>query len=276
MDRPDRSRAARAAAETALARVVHHYGATPEFVVLGGLVPELLCRGSNYRHAGTTDIDVQVNLEIACGATNTERLERALMNAEFRVSQDGVWRWISDDPAHSKVEVKFELLADLENRPTGATFSFDSCKNLGAVNLRGTRFAAEDFTQTKLRAKIGGTVHEVSVNVTSVAGFLMAKTAAARERRKGKDWYDIVFVMRHNDFGGIEGAANAVLEKFGDRLDVIRSALDDLLANFEFPHCQGAIAYADQMLEDHPEENRETLLADAVLSVKSFYKQLFP
>lgn len=34
-----RSRQARAAAEAALVRVVHHYGTPPEFVVLGGLVP---------------------------------------------------------------------------------------------------------------------------------------------------------------------------------------------------------------------------------------------
>ena len=51
------SRAAREAAERALVRVVHHYGARPEFVVLGGLVPELLCSGSSFQHAGTTDVD---------------------------------------------------------------------------------------------------------------------------------------------------------------------------------------------------------------------------
>lgn len=54
-----RSRIARAAAEAALVRVVHHYGERPEFVILGGLVPELLCSTSPYSHAGTTDVDVQ-------------------------------------------------------------------------------------------------------------------------------------------------------------------------------------------------------------------------
>ncbi len=78
----ERSRAARAASERALVRVVHHYGARPEFVVLGGLVPELLCAGSGWRHAGTTDVDVQVDLEVACGAVNAARLENALRNAE--------------------------------------------------------------------------------------------------------------------------------------------------------------------------------------------------
>ena len=58
VDEPPRSREARAAAEQGLARVVHHYGSRPEFVVIGGLVPELLCAGSEFRHAGTSDMNV--------------------------------------------------------------------------------------------------------------------------------------------------------------------------------------------------------------------------
>ena len=88
-DEVPRSRAARDAAERALIRVVHHYGSRPEFVLLGGLVPDLLCSASERRHAGTTDVDVQVDLEITAGAVNTRRLERALLNAEF--VPDGLW-----------------------------------------------------------------------------------------------------------------------------------------------------------------------------------------
>ncbi len=33
--------------------------------------------------AGTTDIDVQIDLEIATGSVNAARLEQALRNAEF-------------------------------------------------------------------------------------------------------------------------------------------------------------------------------------------------
>jgi hypothetical protein len=82
-DEAIRTRSARAAAERALVRIAHHYDAEPEFVVLGGLVPDLLCARSGFTHAGTTDVDVQVDLEIACGTVNTARLERALRNAEF-------------------------------------------------------------------------------------------------------------------------------------------------------------------------------------------------
>ena len=59
IDENTRSRAAREAAESALVRVVHQYGRRPEFIVIGGLVPELLCAKSEYIHAGTTDIDVR-------------------------------------------------------------------------------------------------------------------------------------------------------------------------------------------------------------------------
>jgi hypothetical protein len=52
-DQPVRSSEARAAAELALVRVVHHYGEKPGFVLLGGLVPQLLCSHSAFRHAGT-------------------------------------------------------------------------------------------------------------------------------------------------------------------------------------------------------------------------------
>lgn len=115
-EEPERNRAARAAAESALIRVVHHYGTRPEFVVLGGLVPDLLCAGSGFQHAGTTDIDVQVDLEIACGSVNTARLERALRNAEFEPDSQRTWRWMAEVPGPPAV-VKFELLADLDDVP---------------------------------------------------------------------------------------------------------------------------------------------------------------
>lgn len=98
-DEAPRSSASRAAAEAALVRVVHHYGSRPEFVLLGGLMPEYLCAGSVFRHAGTTDVDVQVDLEIACGTVNVQRLERALRNAEFQPDSDTGWRWASDKGA---------------------------------------------------------------------------------------------------------------------------------------------------------------------------------
>ncbi len=263
-----RSRVARVAAEAALVRVVHHYGDRPEFVVLGGLVPELLCTASAYRHAGTTDIDVQVNLEIAAGSVSATRLERALRKAGFVPDTEYMWRWVAEG-LETRAVVKFELLADLDDQPEGAILVFDGCERLGAANLRGTGFAARDLEVRELRANIGGLQHSAEVNVSGLAGFLLAKACAAYARRLPKDWYDIAFVLIHNDAGGPEAATVAVLDRFGD--DIVgstRSAIRDLRANFAGPGAQGPVAYVEQMLLDHPELDRKVLGADAVVAIE--------
>jgi len=270
IDEAPRSRQARLAAEQALVRVVHHYGERPEFVVLGGLVPELLCSRSVRRHAGTTDIDVQVNLEIDCDAVNTARLERALRHAEFEPDSEQVWRWtfVNDEV---RAEVKFELLADLESKANEAIVRFNDCDCLGAVNLRGTRYAALDVESRILTAKVGDDMQSVEIRVTGVAGFLLAKCAAAHSRGKRKDWYDIAFVLLHNDLGGPTQAAAAVINMFGeDALTASRTALSELAANFSDPASQGPVAYADQFLVDHPDYSQSQAKADAVTAVGEF------
>lgn len=273
-DEESRSRAARRTAERALVRVVHHYGARPEFVVLGGLVPALLCAGSNFDHAGTTDVDVQVDLEIACGSVNTIRLEQALRNAEFEPDNERVWRWKADGPEGPSV-VKFELLADLDDQPANAEIRFVGCEHLGAANLRGTGFASRDVEVHELNARIGGVELRVEVNITGLAGFLLAKTAAAASRRKPKDWYDVAFVLIHNDVGGPVEAASIVSDRFKSDLAHMRTSIDDLRANFADLWAQGSTAYAEQMLIDHPDLGMATLRADAVVAVETFYERLF-
>lgn len=272
-DEVPRSREARAAAELALVRVVHHYGARPEFVLLGGLVPELLCVGSEFQHAGTTDIDVQVNLEIACGSVNSARLERALRNAEFEPDDEHPWRWTAKGSSPRTV-VKFELLADLDDVQSETTVTFDGCDQLGAMNLRGTGFATRDFNVKVIKSRLGGDELTAEINVTGLAGFILAKCAAARSRRKPKDWYDIAFVLSHNESGGPQAAAEAVLLHFGDELDGMRSSLNDLSANFADPDAQGSRAYEEQMMLDHPDLDEVTLRADAVVCVQKFLQSL--
>ena len=270
---PPRSRAARTAAEAALLRIVHHYGQRPEFVVLGGLVPELLCAESTLQHAGTTDVDVQVDLEIACGAVNAVRLEGALRDAGF-VPEDGrSWRWVAGKTSDAAV-VKFELLADLHGEPAEATVVFDACENLGALNLRGTGFAARDMTVRELSARIEGVDRSAEVNVSGLAGFLLAKAAAARSRRQVKDWYDIAFVLLHNDAGGPAAAAELVRDRFAGELNAVATALRDLRANFENPDAQGPRAYVRQMRIDHPDLDPAAFAADAVLAVQEFHRGL--
>jgi hypothetical protein len=109
--------------------------------------------GSNaYTHAGTTDVDVQVDLEIAAGSVHTTRLETALRNAEFEPDTERAWRWTAEGLG-TNVVVRFELLADLDDQPEGVTVTFDECEDLGAANLRGTGYAARDVEVRQVAAR---------------------------------------------------------------------------------------------------------------------------
>ena len=170
----------------------------------------------------------------------------------------------------TRAVVKFELLADLDDQPDGATVVFDGCDRLGAANLRGTGFAARDLEVRELGAKVSGVLRVVEVSFSGLAGFLLAKTCAAYARRKPKDWYDIAFVLIHNDAGGPDAAAVAVRDRFGGNFSgATRSAIEDLRANFAVPDAQGPIAYLGQVLLDHPDLDRRTVGADAVVAVNA-------
>lgn len=141
-------------------------------------------------------------------------------------------------------------------------------------NLRGTGFAARDVEVRTLRARVG-VEQSAEINVTGLAGFLLAKCAAARSRRARKDWYDIAFVLLHNDAGGPEQAAESVVAAFRhEELNQLRTALDDLRDSFADPDAQGPQAYADQMMLDQEDVTRTALLADAVVAIEAFHRGL--
>jgi hypothetical protein len=236
---PERSRAARQLAERALIRLVREYGDTPEFVLLGGLVPDLLCGGSARRHIGTTDVDVQVDLEIQGGSVNGARLESALGRAGFKPDTRRVWRW--KDESGTGMVVKIEFLADQDDIPDETTLLFDQCEWLGAVNLRGTGFAARDFELRTITAEIDGTLVSVELRVATLPAYLLAKAHAARGRGLEKDWYDIAYVLLHNDDGGPAAAAARVRDRFGNMLvGATETAISELAANFSDADAQGS------------------------------------
>lgn len=82
-------------------------------------------------------------------------------------------------------------------------------------------------------------------------------------------------MLLHNDAGGPEEAARRVLELFGGGLvGPVRTGLDDLSANFADGTSQGPGAYASQMLIDHPELDRPTVVADSIVAVRAFYRMV--
>lgn len=273
MSEPPRSRQARALAESALVRLVRAYGDAPEFVLLGGLVPDLLCARAQRQHVGTTDVDVQVDLEIQSGAENAARLEGALRSSGFLPSGEHVWRW-HDDSVPGSV-VKIEFLADLPDERAEAVIHFDGCDRLGAVNLRGTGFAARDWELRHLTAEITGESVSAQLRVATLPAYLLAKTHAAHGRGLEKDWYDLAYVILFNDEGGPAIAAARVREVFaGDLVGSTATALGELAANFIGPGDQGSRAYATTMVTLHPDLDFDVVANDAIAAVDTFIREL--
>jgi hypothetical protein len=162
-------------------------------------------------------------------------LEIALKNADFRVDSERVWRWETVQGGGYKAVIKFELLADLDDQPQSANVHFEQTDNLGAVNLRGTGYASKDYAPRTLVAYDQGARVTAEVNVTGLAGFLLAKTAAANGRHKAKDYYDIAFVLLHHneifDESRPLDPADVVLQRLGVPVE-LRTAVEDLAANF--------------------------------------------
>lgn len=87
----------------------------------------------------------------------------------------------------------------------------------------------------------------------ALAASCLPKAAAAHSRRKPKDWYDIAFVLLHNDHGDARDTAARVRSVFGPGVSSLNSALADLKANFGNSAAQGTTAYVDQITLDHPD-----------------------
>ncbi len=232
-------------------------------------MPDLLCTTSARQHEGTTDVDLQVDLEIQGGSENAARVEGALNRAGFRPDDERIWRW--RDNTAPELVVKVEFLADLEDIPNHQTDSFADCTSLGAVNLRGTGFATRHWEMRSITAQIDGAPQSAALRVATLPAYLLAKTHAAHGRGLPKDWYDIAYVLLHNDEGGPVAAGRRVRDQFGDRLEgATVTALSELSANFADETAQGSLAYASTTLRIHPELDRDVLANDAAAAVAAF------
>jgi hypothetical protein len=179
-----------------------------------------------------------------------------------------------NDPSGVRATVKFELLADLDDHPAGATVHFAGCEQLGAANLRGTGYAARDTVIEELRANDHG--HGATPKSTS-PGWPASCSPNSPPRTAGtsrRTYYDIAFVLLHNDHGDAHAAAARVLEVFGQPTGAALTQLPDLQANFAQSSAQGTTAYVEQFTVDHPEVDPVVAAADAQLAVAAFTEDL--
>jgi hypothetical protein len=274
----ERSPRARRLAERALVALLNALdGEGPEIIVLGGLVPEILVSGQDPPapgHLGTTDVDILLVSHLTI-TENLEEVERALEAIGFSSSGEGKgWRWRGLVDGHA---VKMEFLCDLDDRKEEELVEVAGCDTLVALNLRGTRYVARDWAWETLRAPLpDGQMVEVQARFARLGGYLLSKLTAARTRAAVKDFYDLAYVLLHNQAGGPQMAAAAVYEGgLGSSIASLRSTLVEVGERYRSPSSVGPQGYAEQSLIMDPQLDERTLRLDAVTAVREFLQALF-
>lgn len=271
MTEEERSATARARAEQALVWVLNGLDSEKtKMIVLGGLVPDILSGGNEIastRHLGTTDVDILLVTHVEEG-TDLSALEQSLRKLGFR-PREGGWRWMG--PVDGR-PVKIEFLCDLDDRVAEEAVSCNGCDLLGAMNLRGTRFVGLDWNWQELTAPSpSGETLTVRARFAGLEGYLLSKCFAARHRGLAKDYYDLAYVLIHNQVGGPREVAELLREgKFKDHLTGLDSIFGEIDARFSSSSTYAAKSYASQMLTVDPELEESVQRTNATIAVSEF------
>jgi hypothetical protein len=265
---------ARALAERVLVSLVHGLrDRSSLIVVLGGLVPTMLtrARGAAPPHLGTIDVDVLLSVQLASAQDGHELLEDALLRIGFQPdSKQKGWRWFAIVEGH---RVNLEFLCDDDGAPADSVIRPRGATRLGALNMRGTRYVADDWTLERITAQLinRGSEATVDVRVAGLQGYLLAKAHAILDRGEHKDYYDFVYVIVHNSLGGPAAAAEALRTgKFAGTVARLSRIWDEIAARYVDTGSVGANAFASQSIQADTSANAPRLRQDAVAAVVQF------
>jgi hypothetical protein len=189
----------------------------------GGLVPRyLIPRPSGGPddpppHAGTTDVDLVLDVEVLATVDAYRRLEQNLRalgfergrNDEGR-AQHFSWR----KPIGGGVTVVVDLLCEADVTEGGQIAELPGERRLSALKIPGAHLAVADHVEITLTADLldeRGVATE-TVRVANIVPFIVLKALAYEDRFEEKDAYDLVYCLMHYG-GGPEDVATQFAER---------------------------------------------------------------
>lgn len=267
----------------------------PRVVVIGGLVPYLLFKSEALEplshgppHPGTNDVDLCIQLNVAEGDEGLyQRLQAVLDRFGFSKSEvidegeQRLWRW-GRNIGTVTVLVEFLTQADADDSGAVAGQSGRLVANerirdgdeIGALRIRGAHLAFLTPIQCTVEVQLldGLGIAEVEVRVANLLAFVVLKSFAVRGRIKGKDPFDLVWVLT-NWPGGPAAAARHAHSLPGADLPDVSEAIDVLEREFRTPAHNGCVRYArftTSALADADEDEHMRLKRFAHGTVEAF------
>lgn len=224
--------------------------------LVGGLVPRYLTPEAPPDvplHAGTSDVDIVLNLEILATADEYASLAEQLKKRGFnRWVREGVvtsWRWRRQVYEH--IEVVVELLRDAGDQQPGKAISV-SGEEVSALAIKHAGIVHDWYQQREVGAQLldGAGLSVDIVRYADVPAFVILKALALDQRQERKDAADLIHVVRYG--GSIKHVAALFVARIrsGQHPQAMQDGLAALARRFaDDQHGEGfekvgAVAYA--------------------------------
>lgn len=178
--------------------------------VIGGLVPRYLISPASGAlippHAGTTDVDIVLDLGLLSSINAYRTLEQNLKNLgcvrgtnEGGQAQHHSWR----KPIDPTVTIIVDLLCDIQADQDVRIVKLPRERRLSALQIPGAHLVVADHVEVALTAEMledRGVVTE-TIRVANIMPFIVLKALAFRDRLEEKDAYDLVYCLRYYQKG---------------------------------------------------------------------------
>jgi predicted nucleotidyltransferase len=184
--------------------------------LVGGLVPRYLidrsAEGETPPHAGTTDVDIVVDLEILAQTEAYRRLEQNLKALGFvrGTNEEGnVQHYSWRRSVGSGITVIVDLLCDASFTEGGQVAVLPGERRLSALKVPGAHLAMQDNVGVELTANLldeGGVATE-TIRVAGIVPFVVLKALAYQDRFEEKDAYDLIYCLSYYRAGPVDVAA---------------------------------------------------------------------
>ncbi|WP_244640617.1 hypothetical protein [Pseudomonas fluorescens] len=204
-------------------------------------------------HAGTSDVDIVLNLEVLAAGNEYASLADQLNTRGFtRWVDEGraaSWRWRRRVSEH--IEVVVELLRDAGGEAPGRSISVDG-ERVSALTIKHARIVHDWYLEREISAELldGDGVSVDVVRFADVPAFVILKALALDQRQERKDAGDLIHVIRYS--GSVEEVAALFVERIRSGLhpEAVQDGLAALARRFgDDLHSEGfekvgAVAYA--------------------------------
>ena len=169
-------------------RLLEDYGVSG--VVIGAWAADLLPSKGFSSHRGTLDVDLVLDNPEVPGHNETTLME-ALFSSGYRQGAERFQYYRTVNTDIGPLDVRVDLLTpETEEDSPGGTYR--TIQGVNTITLKGGDLGLANTVERAIEGRLpDGEKVFVSVHVISNVPFLVLKSLALRDRREGKDAYDI-------------------------------------------------------------------------------------